>query len=529
MCGQRRCALIARHRLDVTTVPTPFTIANGTAAIALTGSSSQGNDFTYTGNQVLTTFGFTAHAIDTTNSGASVANLKAGIYSISATAVDGCTYEEVVAIPGDNAPQISIDEAATVLPTCHAGGNIRLSIADASSFGAGNLVMVLKGPVSSNNIVTPAVAATVGNSYKIDLNQFGALQPGNYAVLVMNVGTQKVGVLNLYLPYPDCSEQRKVLQTAYWAIEKIHNQCKTNIITPTTDANGNPISNMPANGISQFTAEVSSQQRSIDLQLCADIEVQAVASIPQMTATSAPIRISSGLDFSDNIFQPAVTIDILAHEYGHFLNARGVNINDNSPSSPTEKGAISEGFSDIIGLWAESYISPPLDWIIGNDLPISSSFTKRNIANPLSDGKPSIYQGANWSAANEIYTNSRVFSYWFYLLSEGGSQEVNGVTYTVPALGIETAGKITLAAFVNSLFGLNMDQNYMGLCRATTRAANALFPPVGGTCSPEVLAVRDAWRAVGLDCWGTITPALCAAACPDLPDPLLQPFLLVRV
>ncbi|MBK8473673.1 MAG: M4 family metallopeptidase [Sphingobacteriales bacterium] len=377
--------------------------------------------------------------------------------------------------------------------------------------------------------VTVANLSIEGGNFEFDLLQNGItpspLPPGNYAILIRNPYNGTITGLNLRLEYPNCEVERKLLQTAYWGIERTHQFFKgiddpinegmsINLTLPTGIVQPAP---MTDDGHSQF----SHHTNPIGIGIVNDALNNALFVPGSIGAGANLFKISRG-----NPDQPMVALDVLAHEYGHAINAMGMSVAVNSnPAISPEADAINEGFSDIIGAIVEATSRPPNEnWVMGDATPIPT----RNMSNPNSQDLPSIYNGNFWQPTIEQellyglqYIRSLVFSHWFYLLSPWRFQTVNGVTYTVPALDIETAGKITLAAFVSNQFGLDevANKNYMGLCRATTRAANALFPPVGGTCSPEVLAVRDAWRAVGLDCWGTITPALCAAACPDLPDP----------
>jgi len=163
--------------------------------------------------------------------------------------------------------------------------------------------------------------------------------------------------------------------------------------------------------------------------------------------------------------------------------------------------------------------------MIGDAFP--TSFPKRNIANPHTNHFPTIYEGQYWNPTSDDedmyglqYIRSGVFTYWFYLLATGGSQTVNGVPYTVAAIGMEDAAKIILAAFVDENFDLSIptNQNYHGLCAATIKAADALFPADSeGNCSSQLKQVYTAWKAVGVNC-PMPTGIICALCSENEPD-----------
>lgn len=203
--------------------------------------------------------------------------------------------------------------------------------------------------------------------------------------------------------------------------------------------------------------------------------------------------------------RPLVSPDIVAHEYGHAVLSHVFEINRDSVhiNQPQVK-AIHEGVSDVFSVLARRYAYGTVDWTIGNEVMINPVGTlPRDLAHPENTLQPqALYYNDpanNWSTDDEdIYNHAGIIVKWFYLMTNGGiGANFTTDNITVQALGIDTA-EMVLIAGLDTLKGRdNKVPSYEDFCQATTRAANALFPPLGGTCSPEVLAVRDAWRAVG--------------------------------
>lgn len=190
-------------------------------------------------------------------------------------------------------------------------------------------------------------------------------------------------------------------------------------------------------------------------------------------------------------YHPFTAIDVLGHEITH-----GVTEHSAGLIYQDESGALNESFSDIIGSCIEYYAKPEgFSWMIGNDMSVSGSGF-RNLADPNQFGHPNTYQGAYWvtgSADNGgVHTNSGVQNYWFYLLTQGGSgTNDNGDAYSVQGIGFEEAGDI---AFRNLTVYLNANSDYADARAGAIQATTDLF----GGCSPQLIAVTNAWYAVGV-------------------------------
>ncbi|WP_410779761.1 M4 family metallopeptidase [Hymenobacter negativus] len=217
------------------------------------------------------------------------------------------------------------------------------------------------------------------------------------------------------------------------------------------------------------------------------------------------------------LFRPLTALDVCAHETGHGVcqaTAGLVYLN--------ESGALNEGFSDIWGATIENYVDPTKQtWIVGEDITINSGGL-RSMSNPLSTGVlspcPANYRGQRWAFGTAdnggVHTNSGVLNHWYYILSVGkaGVNEQQQ-TYNVTGIGITKAARIAYRA--ERLY-LTANSDYRSARVFTIQAATDLY----GANSAEVVAVTDAWYAVGLGTDST-APATTQAQCPTDDAPVL--------
>lgn len=179
--------------------------------------------------------------------------------------------------------------------------------------------------------------------------------------------------------------------------------------------------------------------------------------------------------------------DIMSHEFTHGVTQASANL-----TYSYESGALNESFSDIFGEMVESWAEGNCDYLMGADRGAIRSFI-----NPNAYSQPDTYLGTFWytGAADNggVHTNSGVQNRWFYLLSEGGSG-TNDFGYAYSVTGI-TRFKARLIAYRALTLYLNASSQYIDARRATLQAAFDLY----GGCSPEIIAVGDAWHAVGVE------------------------------
>ncbi len=185
---------------------------------------------------------------------------------------------------------------------------------------------------------------------------------------------------------------------------------------------------------------------------------------------------------------PYTTIDIVAHELTHGITSYTANLNYIS-----ESGALNEAFSDIFACVIENYARPEnSNWEIGED----RGYAMRSMTDPNAYNLPDTYKGNYWYTGLDdnggVHINMGVLSYWFYLISNGGSGTNDyNKTYNVTGIGTNNAAKIAyrmLTVYLNS-YSQYQDALFYGI-----QSAIDLY----GACSPEVESVTNAFYAVGL-------------------------------
>lgn len=192
---------------------------------------------------------------------------------------------------------------------------------------------------------------------------------------------------------------------------------------------------------------------------------------------------------------PLVALDVAGHEIAHGLTTFSANL-----IYQRESGALNESFSDIFGVSVEHYARPNnSNWTIGEDM----NFTIRSMSNPNAYNDPDTYGGSFWinqvgcnpTNANDlcgVHINSGVQNYWFYLLVNGGSgtNDLNNA-FSVTSIGQTKAEAI---AYRNLTVYLGRNSDFSEARFYSIKAASDLY----GACSPEMIAVQNAWHAVGV-------------------------------
>ncbi len=183
-----------------------------------------------------------------------------------------------------------------------------------------------------------------------------------------------------------------------------------------------------------------------------------------------------------------VTLDIVGHEWGHGVAYSSAGLIGNQ-----EAITINEAFADIFGTLNEFHAlgSTNADWVIGAETGLSGT---RDLQNPHNSLQPKTYiNDPYWDAAYaDEHINAGVISYWFYLLSNGGSG-TNGYSnsYTVATIGMQDAAAIMYRGITRYLHNTS---TFIDTRDATILAAIDLF----GACSFEVEETINAWDAVGV-------------------------------
>lgn len=206
-------------------------------------------------------------------------------------------------------------------------------------------------------------------------------------------------------------------------------------------------------------------------------------------------------------FDAMVAVDVMGHELAH-----GVCEYTAELIYEREYGALNEALSDVWGASIENYVNlddPDKDtWLIGEEVDRrANSVALRSMRDPKIKQHPSTYKGEYWRAADPegcpnpdyelndycgVHSNSGVFNYWYYLMSEGGEGvNDNSDAYDVEGMGIDKAAEIVYCA-ESSYMVYNSD--YEDTRDFTLQCAKTIY----GEDSPEYQTTLDAWFAVGL-------------------------------
>lgn len=189
---------------------------------------------------------------------------------------------------------------------------------------------------------------------------------------------------------------------------------------------------------------------------------------------------------------PLVSIDVVGHEYTHGLTRRTSNL-----IYQDEPGALNESFSDIFGTAIEFYTGINPDYLIGEDFitpGISDGVALRYMQNPPADGRSvdyypnRVYIGTGIDFGG-VHFNSGIQNKAFYLLAEGGTHPITGIT--VAGIGRGAAEAIFFRALVYKLFP---SAQFRDARLATLSAAADLY----GRGSAQYNSVKQTWDAVGV-------------------------------
>ena len=224
-------------------------------------------------------------------------------------------------------------------------------------------------------------------------------------------------------------------------------------------------------------------------------------------------RMSYG-DGNGSTFSPLTTIDICGHEMTHGVTERTANL-----TYSKESGALNESFSDIFGAMVEAFADGGTSsdtWKIGEDAytPGTPGDALRRMDDPNAVGDPDhyslrLYPGtctpSNSNDQCGVHTNSSISNHAFYLLANGGTNRVSGIS--VSSIGTTDAAKIFYRALT---VYMTSSTNFSGARTATLNAATDLF----GSSSTQYTRTATAWCAVGVGSCPSGTPTPSPSATP---------------
>ncbi|MBR4171854.1 MAG: M4 family metallopeptidase [Kiritimatiellae bacterium] len=199
-------------------------------------------------------------------------------------------------------------------------------------------------------------------------------------------------------------------------------------------------------------------------------------------------------------------LDTCGHELTHGITSWTADLQYEG-----ESGALNESFSDIIGIACEFAMQPlasnptsddniesgKADWLFDED----SGEPARSLAEPKRYNQPSRYKGKKWVSTADtsedndyggVHSNSGVQNHFFYLLSEGGSGNNEGVAYELTGIGVEKAAQIAYLA-LTAYCTPNTD--YATVMGCWDSAAQDLLSS-GIITDADYAAIAPAWAAV---------------------------------
>lgn len=198
---------------------------------------------------------------------------------------------------------------------------------------------------------------------------------------------------------------------------------------------------------------------------------------------------------------PLTVPDVAGHEFAHGLIQKTASLH-----YAAEPGTINEAIADMLGTAMEHFALPgQADWLVG----AHSGNTLRSLSDPPVYGQPSDYRGTNWYYGTGdnggVHINSGFLNRWFYLLSEGGNGvNEKGWNYSLAGMGISKSSDLVYHTMIAYLLPYSGFDHFY---RSTFRSAIDLY----GNCSPEYMAVAEAWKAVGYADFSTYHPAIHAS------------------
>ncbi len=202
----------------------------------------------------------------------------------------------------------------------------------------------------------------------------------------------------------------------------------------------------------------------------------------------------------DNVnLRPMVSVDVVAHEYGHAILGGVFNLNRDSVhvNQPQVK-ALHEGVADIFSVLARRYAYGTTDWTIGNQVTINPAGTlPRDLAHPENTLQPqALYYNdvaSYWDTnPTKIYNHAGIIARWFYLLSQGGiGTHFNIDSLTVQGITIDTAELVLLKGLDTLKKTSTAVPTYDQFCQAMVNAAQTI------SCTTHKQTIR-AFKAVGL-------------------------------
>ena len=183
--------------------------------------------------------------------------------------------------------------------------------------------------------------------------------------------------------------------------------------------------------------------------------------------------------------------DVTTHELTHAVTSSESNL-----IYLGESGGLNESMSDIFASvcesWTRAWATDADVFKVGEDIwtPNTAGDALRYMDDPARDTISLDYY-TDYASGVDVHFSSGISNLAYSLLAKGGTHPRGKTTNSVPALGVEKAGRIFYKA--NTDF-FTPDTSFEQAKTYTQQAAEALY----GVNSTEARAVIEAWKAVGV-------------------------------
>ena len=183
--------------------------------------------------------------------------------------------------------------------------------------------------------------------------------------------------------------------------------------------------------------------------------------------------------------------DVTTHELTHAVTQYESNL-----VYAGESGGLNESMSDIFAgvceSWSRKWATDADVFKVGEDIwtPGTAGDALRYMDDPAKDGI-SLDSYGDYYVGVDVHYSSGISNLVFALLSKGGKHPRGKTSNTVPAIGPEKTGRIFYKANTDYFISTTTFEQARTY---TLQAAESLY----GAKSPEVTAVTEAWKAVGI-------------------------------
>lgn len=200
--------------------------------------------------------------------------------------------------------------------------------------------------------------------------------------------------------------------------------------------------------------------------------------------------------------RPLTALDVIAHEMAHGVTHFTARLTFPPPPTPNEPGALSEAFSDIIGVATEFHVEEPgagplrADYLIAEDtgFPLRSLRDPQELQNPITGPYPDHYDNRYLGPLDQggEHINATILGHAYYLAVEGGTNRTSGLSVT----GVGHENRLDIErTFFNAWVNLVPSFADHAIVRESLiRSATDLF----GADAAATRAIREALDAVGI-------------------------------